>query len=149
MAVAEGGWLFWRRVWGRLFCWPWHWWSFERHLVSTSWWWRTSLGERLGLGGQAWLVVAGGISNAVVGPFDRPARGSADREARHRNHKTTRALDECDISPRIEKGRQAPLRHVETWSPKIRHRVTGANWSQNCYVLISSNSCCMFKLNVR
>ena len=88
------------------------------------------LGIGLGWGGQAWLVVAGGISNAVVGPFDRPARGSADREARHRNHKTIRALDECDIediSPRIEKGRQAPLRHVETWSSKIRHRVPGAN----------------------
>ena len=107
------------------------------------------LGSGLGWGGQAWLVVAGGISTAVVGPFDRPARGSADREARHRNHKTTRALDECDISPRIEKGPQAPLRHVKTWSPKIRHRVTGANWNQNCYVPISSNSCCMFKLNVR
>ena len=117
MAVAEVGGGGWRRVFGN------DWRRFERHLVSTSWWWRTSLGERLGLGGQ-------------VGPFDRHARGSADRTARHRIRKTTRAVDDCDISPRIEKGPQAQLRHVQTWCPKTRHRVTGASWNQNCYVLI-------------
>ena len=70
---------------------------------STSWWWRTSLGEH---GAVAVGAVAVGICNAVVASWDRPARFSVDPEACHRNHNTSHALDPCDISPPIENGPQ-------------------------------------------